>query len=472
MSAGCVRLEKPHPQKNRFVLDAPRENGPGPALPNSVLLLRNLDTSSRFQTKSFVYRIGDYEYQTDFYNEFFTSPSSLITEEISGFLQQAKIFEHITQSGEPAPTHLLNGRIVALYGDYRPGMPVKAVLELQLSLIDDRPMPAKIVLDRNYRQEIPLPNRTPEALVAGWNVALRQILTAFEKDAGVSLMGQTAFATQTPNPPQPEVTDSGKADPLSSYSDLFPDGDLFEPALANPKEPRFHVTWLNLNLDAGTFNTAAVGFGESFGLIRRRWVGQTGEWQLGISGAVFAQFNLDGESQDLINADYIIGFPLSYRNGDWSARARLYHQSSHLGDEFLLYPQDIGPVERINLSFETFELLAGWQKRGFRMTAGPSYILHTDTPLKRSSMQASLDYHGPKLWKMPGNVFGSLFLHSWEENDWNIDVNLKTGLNLESPYTGKRNLQFFAEYFNGHLPFGQFYEEVAEYFGIGLSLGL
>ena len=62
-------------------------------------------------------------------------------------------------------------------------------------------------------------------------------------------------------------------------------------------------------------------------------------WQLSISGAVFAQFNLDASSMDLINADYIIGFPLSYRNGSWSARARLFHQSSHLGDDFLLQPQ-------------------------------------------------------------------------------------------------------------------------------------
>ncbi|MEK7826807.1 MAG: DUF1207 domain-containing protein [Thermodesulfobacteriota bacterium] len=77
-----------------------------------------------------------------------------------------------------------------------------------------------------------------------------------------------------------------------------------------------------------------------------------------MSGAVLAQFNLDSSSNDLINADYVIGFPLSYRNGPWSERARLFHQSSHLGDEFLLLPQRPElKVTRMNLNFETIELL-------------------------------------------------------------------------------------------------------------------
>jgi len=53
-------------------------------------------------------------------------------------------------------------------------------------------------------------------------------------------------------------------------------------------------------------------------------------------GAVFAQFNLDTPSFDLLNADYLVGPELTLRHGRWSGRVRFYHQSSHLGDEFLL----------------------------------------------------------------------------------------------------------------------------------------
>ncbi|MFA6412625.1 MAG: DUF1207 domain-containing protein, partial [Syntrophales bacterium] len=149
---------------------------------------------------------------------------------------------------------------------------------------------------------------------------------------------------------------------------LFPRDQLFYAPMASPKEPRTHLTYLRLKLSDESFNIGSVGFGDSFGLVRWPGWGEKDNWQLGISGAVFAQFNLGAASgsMDLINADYIIGIPLAYRNGPWSARARLFHQSSHLGDEFLLQPQKPElKVTRMNLSFETVELLGAWEWGGF-----------------------------------------------------------------------------------------------------------
>lgn len=253
---------------------------------------------------------------------------------------------------------------------------------------------------------------------------------------------------------------------------LFPEGPLFYAPLASPKEPRTHLTWLRLNLPGDSFNIGSVGFGDSFGLVRWPGWGKTDAWQFGISGAIFAQFNLDSDSMDLINADYIIGLPISYRNGPWSARARIFHQSSHLGDEFLLLPQRPELKQtRINLSFETIELLGGWEWEGIRLTAGPSYIFHTDTPLKRYSVQGGIDYLSTKpVYKATVRPFASVLCHAWEETDWNPDVNVKAGINIRSPYSEKRAIQFFGEYFHGNLPFGQFYKLRAEYYGAGINV--
>ena len=253
---------------------------------------------------------------------------------------------------------------------------------------------------------------------------------------------------------------------------LFPGGPLFYAPLASPKEPRTHATWLRLNLPGDSFNIASVGFGDSFGLVRWAGWGEADAWQVGISGAVFAQFNLDSESMDLINADYIIGFPLGYQNGPWSARARLFHQSSHLGDEYLLLPQRPELKQtRINLSFETLELLGGWQWEGIRLTAGSSYILHTDTPLKRYSFQGGIDYLVTNpVFKPTIRPFASVLVRAWQETDWNPDLSVKAGINLRSPYAEKRAIQIFGEYYHGNLPFGQFYKLRAEYYGAGINI--
>ena len=253
---------------------------------------------------------------------------------------------------------------------------------------------------------------------------------------------------------------------------LFPQGQLFYPPMASPKEPRTHVTYLHLNLPGDSFNVGSVGFGDSFGLVSTSGWGKADTWQLSISGAVLAQFNLDSSSMDLINADYIIGFPISYRNGSWSARLRLFHQSSHLGDEFLLLPQNPElKVTRVNLSFETVELLGAWEGHGFQFTAGPSYIIHTDSDLKRSSMQAAIDYQSREpVFRPTIRLFASVLCHAWEETDWNIDFNAKAGISIRSPYTEKRGIQIFGEYYHGNLPFGQFYKLRADYYGVGINV--
>lgn len=249
----------------------------------------------------------------------------------------------------------------------------------------------------------------------------------------------------------------------------FPLGEVFRAPIAAPKEPRSHLTWLRLDLGSDRFSVGSVGFGENFGLVR--WAGPNpGEgWQLGLSGAVLAQFNLDAPSLDLVNADYTVGFPLSFRRGAWGGRARLYHQSSHLGDEFLLYPQRIGPMERINLSFEVLEVLGAWHRGGLRVLGGPSYVLHTDTPLKRWSLVGGVEYRGQLLGWGTARPFAGALVHSWRETGWDFDVALRAGLEFPSPYGGERSVQFAAEAYQGHLPFGQFYEREARYLGAGIT---
>jgi hypothetical protein len=254
---------------------------------------------------------------------------------------------------------------------------------------------------------------------------------------------------------------------------LFPQDQLFYPPMASPKEPRSHATYFRLKLPGDSINIGSVGFGDSFGLVRWPGWGEEDAWQLSLSGVILAQFNMDANSNDLINADYIIGFPLSYRNGPWSARARLFHQSSHLGDEFLLSPQppELDMVRRVNLSFEAIELLAAWEWEELHLTAGPSYIIHSSTDIDRNIFQAGIDYQSRKpVFKPTMRLFASVLYHTWEETDWNADVNVKAGVNIRSPYAGKRGIQIFGEYYKGNLPFGQFYELRAEYYGAGINV--
>jgi hypothetical protein len=286
--------------------------------------------------------------------------------------------------------------------------------------------------------------------------------------SGLFLAALLPFILGAGEVPQDQDTDKGQV--TVDQTILFPQGQLFYPPMATPKEPRTHMTYLRLILPGDSINIGSVGFGDNFGLVRWPGWGKEDAWQLSISGAALAQFNLDSKSMDLINADYFIAFPLSYRNGRWAARVRLFHQSSHLGDEFLLRPQIPAlKVTRMNLSFETIELLGSVEWAGFQLTAGPSYILHTDSDLKRRSVEAGIDYQSRKPFLKPTiRLFAGVLFHSWEETGWNTDYNVKVGINIRS--AEKRAVQVFGEYYNGNLPFGQFYNLRAEYYGAGINV--
>ena len=77
-----------------------------------------------------------------------------------------------------------------------------------------------------------------------------------------------------------------------------------------------------------------------------------GQWELSLRAGVFSAFDLNATSHDLGNADYLGGLYSSFPVGGWSAFDRLFHQSSHLGDEFLVRTH----LQCLNLSYEGADL--------------------------------------------------------------------------------------------------------------------
>src|SRR2546427_40994 len=134
----------------------------------------------------------------------------------------------------------------------------------------------------------------------------------------------------------------------------------FQPLLADPKEPQFFATNLLDRSPRLGLPPPSVAFGQTIGLVSES------DWELAIAAGVFSQFTMQSATTDLINTDYLVGLPLTYRHGSWSTRLRLYHQSSHLGDEYLLHTN----AQRVDLTFEAAELLVSKEIAQWRVDGG------------------------------------------------------------------------------------------------------
>ena len=269
--------------------------------------------------------------------------------------------------------------------------------------------------------------------------------------------------------------DAGKPGAVSRFmgitgeGEVFPTGDLFRPLIADPKQPEFFVSINRFKSSGVRYTMASVGFGETFGLYRFFGSREEDGLQLSVEGALFAQFNLDTPSRDLINADYTIGFPVTYRHGANSLRFRIYHQSSHLGDEFL---QSVNPPERVNLSYEAIELIYSREWRGWRVYGGGEYLFDKEPDdLKPMSAHWGIEYRGSKPLVWNARPIVGVDMKNLEEHNWAFDTSVKAGLEFGHPNPGHRRLRLMAEWYKGYNPHGQFYLNKVEYYGMGVSLG-
>lgn len=188
--AGCSSpLERSYPDKQRYVIRVKRDT-PVLAGEHGQLRVERLRVATLFERKGFVYRTGDTQYEDDFYNVFYAQPGTLLRGAIREWLERAGIFGSVVDASQPAePDWLLEGQVWRLYGDFRDPAAPRAVLDLELALIDARDprMPARLA--KRYSREVALERAAAADLVEAWNVALVSILEELEADLRQRLPG-------------------------------------------------------------------------------------------------------------------------------------------------------------------------------------------------------------------------------------------------------------------------------------------
>ena len=190
--------------------------------------------------------------------------------------------------------------------------------------------------------------------------------------------------------------------------------------------------------------------------------------QLDLAGAVFAQLNLGLPSFDLINQDYLVGLPLTFRRGGFSGRLRVYHQSSHLGDEFLLARQP----ERVNLSFESLELLLSQEVGPVRVYGGgETFFRREPEELASRLVHAGAEFHQPVFGGLA--AVAALDVKAVDDQGWITSWSASAGMEVArigGAGHPSRAISLVAEYYDGAAPYGQFYRDNIQYWGLALTL--
>ncbi len=150
LGSGC--LSRPAYTKHQFVLEAARPAQPPGRSREIVLAVRSFMADPVYNSRGLVYRKGESEYESDFYHEFLIAPQELLSSQTRNWLAQSGLFKTVLEPGSLLQaTHVLEGNVLALYGDLRGQHPPEAMLQIRFFLIATQGSRFHIVFTRDYR---------------------------------------------------------------------------------------------------------------------------------------------------------------------------------------------------------------------------------------------------------------------------------------------------------------------------------
>ena len=269
-----------------------------------------------------------------------------------------------------------------------------------------------------------------------------------------------AAGSASPPPPPDPQKDVEKID-----TGFLPRGYLFDALLADPRWPHFSAAFQRYLGDDRFAEMASVSFGETIPFYRGD-VPLGGHWEVGLQAGVFAIFDMKSDSHDLVNADYFVGAAGAYAVGPFQALARVFHQSSHLGDEFLIRNRP----DRINLTYEAVDLKLSYHflERALRVYGGGGYLFDQDP----ASLEPWIVGGGVEVRKrlsfLPGvTPVAAVNVQARQETRWNPEISVRAGVQFDRAQILGRRLLVMLEYFHGNSPNGQFFRKEIDYLGIG-----
>ena len=246
----------------------------------------------------------------------------------------------------------------------------------------------------------------------------------------------------------------------------FPDGDLFRPILADPKEPRVSFQFLRFRPDGGdTMNIGAISAGGVVGVWARRALNTCDGLQVSLIGGVFTHFNLDTYSNDLINSDFLIGAQAATRGTGISGRLRVLHQSSHLGED-----RQFVTTELSNFGYQAIDGLVSIDRPWWRAYGGAGYLFFMHDGSQSAMLQAGAELRSEVRAKGVTRPVAGVNISALQARAWGVSTNVLVGFEWTSPAASRR-IRGSVLYGDGYTSFGQFaLQQKSRTFGLQLQI--
>lgn len=252
--------------------------------------------------------------------------------------------------------------------------------------------------------------------------------------------------------------------------DLFPrPNEIFPLLIADPRHIQVGASYYRLE----GRNTSDIALGHSWGLTRWRTGSlQDWLWEADVEGMAYSRFTIGGGVNEFETVDFFANLPVTVRRGDVSFKGALFHESSHLGDDYIRRTGTDG----FRSSSEGVRLQTALEPRRWgRLYAGGTYLLHHVPDTGSGALQGGLEFFSDDMnWSKRAltRLFVGQDFQSHQDVRWNVDSHTVAGIKLSSREMPMRAMRFQLGYFDGHSPFGQFYTQRTHYADVSIVFEL
>jgi hypothetical protein len=238
--------------------------------------------------------------------------------------------------------------------------------------------------------------------------------------------------------------------------------ELFAPLQADPTEPHFGFQFgFPVRLHA----VARVDVGDYLGIYR--WaLGDVGALQLNVGGAINTRFDATS-AHNLQVIDFYGNVPLDLRIGRFSARSMFYHDSSHLGDDYLRQNN----IQSMDNSWEALrEIISVQVVDALRLYGGYTQAIHTKPEWSgRKAYQGGAEIYFNTTDRGFWHPYWANDIQAWERTNNNITWVSQLGFKAGDTFSKGRGIIYFLQFKTGPRYEGQFYKSRETIWGVGLK---
>ena len=190
---------------------------------------------------------------------------------------------------------------------------------------------------------------------------------------------------------------------------------------------------------------------------------------LGFGSQVYGRFSLADAKSSLISIDWLAGVNTTAWLGAWALTLELFHESSHLGDEY----GERFQISRLDWSREVITGWVAYSAGQWRFTSGASYVFTDGLGLPRPAASFGVDFKGRSPFEGVASLqpIAGVFIEGTSATSWRLSTSAKLGVVMVTP---GRNRQFGLALIahDGLSTQRQFFRQESRYLGVELRFDL